>query len=803
LVQKGFVNCCSVADCADLRFSTSREIIYDWHMPGLARNIGAYAPFSPPWSTTFSRSATNTIVTLKEDLARPEERARQCEVQQMNDNSNHHGSASILAEPEKADTVESMVIPRPAGAAGLQAALKQPNHFSHEPAEPVVITAAAEATGSQCQTAELARQDATPGEMNRRTLLARMLKTDPFDARVTEEFERDKGTKEKEQQEHLAAALAAAKRAAALEATAAPEANEDSLNHPADAIVPFQIDYATQLKFTEAEVQHAALCMLRSPELAELALIGNDGVGPCQPTPATALIHNYPTVAIIWRYVADRQEQHRSIPVDKQSLLLDLFELSRDPQHRLFLKDHTKLLEIAEAAFDPKYNVIDVDFTRRLICRMLRQILILDQRGRIYSTGDPDDEMHVKELERIASLEEDIKAALDSGTDEWSESLEDEQDDEPDIQIVRNVFEEGYVGLFCGRNKTMKTLLSLDMGVSLATGTPFLGHNYWGCEKRRVGFFSAESGRRKLRKRFKTIIQAKQRGIASREAARIEEIERDAKQNFRLGTRVPDLSDTASIQSFMKHVKKQRIQVVFIDPLFMALGIAAKDLSNSALTTAALARLNEPCVAAGITLVFVHHTAGDRARAAGKDAHKPIKLQDAAYPGVSNYMRQWIAVNEAADYDATRHKSQLWLNIGGSGDQAGGVFHVGIDEGVGKDCWAVTVQTEADHYQHAGTARLEHVQQVMQEQAERVASFILQHPGGVSVSAMARDRTMLQGIGVNRVNDALGLIGRNPRYHLWNERRTGGEVWCLEVIGCHAAEESGQTGSEDDDNDQH
>ena len=63
------------------------------------------------------------------------------------------------------------------------------------------------------------------------------------------------------------------------------------------------------------------------------------------------------------------------------------------------------------------------------------------------------------------------------------------------VELCRNVLAARQLGLLGGTSKAMKTHLALDLAISLATATCWLGHPHFACPvPQRLGFISCESG---------------------------------------------------------------------------------------------------------------------------------------------------------------------------------------------------------------------------------------------------------------------------------------------------------------------
>jgi len=344
---------------------------------------------------------------------------------------------------------------------------------------------------------------------------------------------------------------------------------------------------------------------------------------------------------------------------------------------------------------------------------------------------------------RAEALRDEIDSILQGVEAEGPFSLEDFRQRADELkELVKGVLVAGQPGLLGGPSKSQKTLLTLDMCVSVATGTPFLDH--FPCpQPRRVALYSGESGAATITRKVDVITEAKKRLLLGNEHARFDRL---LEENVFLDDRLPDLGDPSALKRLGKIIEDKAISLVIVDPLLLALGAAAKDLANSAVIGELIMKANRAVTEAGGTLLLVHHTAGDRFRRQAGGSRGPLQLCDLAYPGITNFVRQWVTVNRASEYDAATRRSELWLNIGGSGLQTGGVFHATIDEGHGHDRWDVLVRPEAQQHDHEREARDRQRQRNESDTDRRILEFLRANPDA-SIRQMCRDNDMLQGIG--------------------------------------------------------
>jgi hypothetical protein len=228
----------------------------------------------------------------------------------------------------------------------------------------------------------------------------------------------------------------------------------------------------------------------------------------------------------------------------------------------------------------------------------------------------------------------------------------------------------------------MKTSLLIDLAVSLATATPFLGE-FPVRERVRVAVVSGESGEYTLKETCLRVLAARQLEAS--------ELTGWLKWEFTL----PTFSDLDSMTRFGEALARIEADVVVIDPTYLALGdIDARNLfeMGSALRTIAAVLLK---LRPGLTVVLVHHA--NRLLPVGE----VMELQHLAYSGLEQFARQFILLNRREPY-GNDGEHDIWVRVGGSTGH-GGLWAVHVSEGtLAEDFsgrrWEVTVRTpnEAD-----------------------------------------------------------------------------------------------------------
>lgn len=233
----------------------------------------------------------------------------------------------------------------------------------------------------------------------------------------------------------------------------------------------------------------------------------------------------------------------------------------------------------------------------------------------------------------------------------------------------------------------MKTSVAIDLAVSLASGTKFLGElDVY--RPRRVAVLSGESGAFTLQETARRVCAARGVSLAG----------------LPIGWQfdLPQLADPNDLAALGEGLAADGIEVVVVDPLYLALLAGTVDLQASNLYQMGplLLGVARACLAAGATPVLLHHST----RPAGK-TNEPLELTDLAYSGIAEFARQWLLVSRRERYDQ-RGVHRLWLAAGGSCGQ-GGCWAADVAEGeLGDDFtgrgWDVELRPA--HEERAGAA---------------------------------------------------------------------------------------------------
>ena len=225
---------------------------------------------------------------------------------------------------------------------------------------------------------------------------------------------------------------------------------------------------------------------------------------------------------------------------------------------------------------------------------------------------------------------------------------------------VEGVLTRGQPMVVGGASKTLKTSLAIDLALSLSTATPFLGQ-FPVPARRRAALFSGESGGATVYETAARVARSKGKKPG---ACRLQ-----------LGFVLPQLARVDGRNELRALIRGEGLEVVVIDPLYLALGGAGVDTNNLFKMGPVLRAAADACLAAGATPVLLHHVTKSAAARGG-----PLTLLDLSAAGVGEFARQWMLVNRSAEYEPGSGRHDLELSIGGSAGHSSG-WRLAIDEG--------------------------------------------------------------------------------------------------------------------------
>lgn len=231
--------------------------------------------------------------------------------------------------------------------------------------------------------------------------------------------------------------------------------------------------------------------------------------------------------------------------------------------------------------------------------------------------------------------------------------------------LIEHIAVTGQNMVVGGVGKVLKTLIcGVDMGISIASGSPFLGQ-FRVPARQRVAFLSGESGEFKLQ-------DVARRVCATKEISLRDDVD------MLWGWDLPQLAKPDDLDALGRMVRETGTKVLMIDPLYLCLlggDVQKRQASNIFDMGSLLSELTALAREHQITMCLMHHCAKHSA-----DLSKPPDLKDLAFAGFAEWARQWILLGRRADYLDGSGRHELWMRSGGSAGH-GGLWGVDVEEG--------------------------------------------------------------------------------------------------------------------------
>ncbi len=340
--------------------------------------------------------------------------------------------------------------------------------------------------------------------------------------------------------------------------------------------------------------------------------------------------------------------------------------------------------------------------------------------------------------------------------------------------LARGILVEGEACVLGGPSKAMKTSVLVDLAVSLASGSPFLGRFEVG-EPVPVMIISGESGPRVLQATARQVCEA--RGFRLEDAGAIS-----------WGFTIPRLSDPTHLDAIRRAIDATGSRVVAIDPLYLALlaGSSNVDAANMYQMGPLLAGVASACLDSGCTPILAHH-----ARKHREDPLEPMTLEELAFAGIGQFCRQWLLLSRREKFEPDTGLHRMHLVYGGSAGHAGHL-HLDIETGQLDDnfegrVWNVSTARPSENMaevqaERKAKAEADRQQRKAEKAAEKAADMAAQleadaaaclravrslakdDPPVTATSTSIRTRAKIRGERASLALDALIESGQLERY---------------------------------------
>lgn len=293
--------------------------------------------------------------------------------------------------------------------------------------------------------------------------------------------------------------------------------------------------------------------------------------------------------------------------------------------------------------------------------------------------------------------------------------------------LVKDLLVKAQPTLQGAPRKAYKTTTSIDLIISLATGTPFLGH-FEVTRPVRAALMSAESGAGTIKETANRIAVAKGFTGGVRDCP-----------NALFAFDTPMVSDEHDCQVFHRIIERNKLEFLGIDPTYLTfmIGDQGKNLFSMGRLLAPLSRIMQQT---GCTIMLSHHAV----KKAGKDG-QPLELGDEAYAGFSEWARQWMYLSRREPPSLTNIGSaKLWMSYGGSAGHTG-VVGLDIEEGKRSDpcgrIWRVAVRPAqeiiAEGVDSKERLKNERAEQTFQRNLDKAREALKQFPNGETKRELA------------------------------------------------------------------
>lgn len=330
-----------------------------------------------------------------------------------------------------------------------------------------------------------------------------------------------------------------------------------------------------------------------------------------------------------------------------------------------------------------------------------------------------------------------------------------------DSFLIDQTLVEKQPAIVAGPSKSMKTTLSIDAAISLATGSSFLGRTI--PKPVPVLFLTSEIGLTQVKKLAYRI--AKFKGVHFQLCGMSDDGMSESDTNIlHWNTWVPYIPDPEQLEILDFEIRRVGAKAVFLDPLYLMLdGDTAASYSLNAQQLRALCSV---VLNAGATPICNDHA--KRSSTNAKE-HEPLELDDISGAGKAEYFRQWMLVSRRERFDETEpHK--LWLSIGGSAF-AGSTVAIDIDErtdDAGKRVYSISSQPAGELRKAKVKQRGEQRAKVTEDRLDRKAIELIDkiYKSDLSLSLSKNDFQDRIGVPNGEAGKVIGKLINENRLRL-------------------------------------
>jgi hypothetical protein len=233
--------------------------------------------------------------------------------------------------------------------------------------------------------------------------------------------------------------------------------------------------------------------------------------------------------------------------------------------------------------------------------------------------------------------------------------------------LIDDVLDKDQVMLVSGPKKALKTTILLDMALSLAAGTPFLDR-FNVPERKKTLVLTAEAGAATYKSKLQAIFDSKLG----------HKMPEDALDYLFVGSEVPriasdSVTDLPDVEALIKLCKYKEIEVVVIDPAYLALN--PKDSSNLFSMGLMLRGFIDTLKELDVTVIIAHHST----KGSGNISLDYPDLSTMSGSGFAEFAGQWLLIGRKSEYEYNG-QHELLMNIGGRAGH-GGNYDISINEG--------------------------------------------------------------------------------------------------------------------------